>query len=438
MALAKNILKAASQPPLVLLIGLGSAGNGATDFLSGVKARLPHYKLFVVVTSFVTIDEFRVRLEAMLGKYPSLRLVVLRLRGVDTPGELIKIIKEHKLAIFGIAPMREKSNADLLDFGALKIAGCYEGSSCTKNVATGARKILNITTPYEDDASDNTVHFGGIARRGNDDFFPWNDGEDVERDVDLSVSRRGRPRTAELRAIEGGTDMPSTPSPARAQPPAALPENGNRVEIPAFLTNPGSGSPKLPKIGSRVRPLLYLRPEPAPPPPEPTAPPAVNQLKPIRPPAAAKPKRKTMKNKRDVTNSSDSAALIKQMQEGSKRLLERRTSLMNEVTTIDDALARLAHISEIGSGQMAKLNAEDRARSKPAKKSTAGKTPRHVPTKKANNHLRKGQEIVSLEGKNIVTSEGTAWAFKQFLTKQKTIIPDADLQNGKSLDMVVH
>ena len=144
-----------------------------------------------------------------------------------------------------------------------------------------------------------------------------------------------------------------------------------------------------------------------------------------------------MKNKRDVTNSSDSAALIKQMQEGSKRLLERRTSLMNEVTTIDDALARLAHISEIGSGQMAKLNAEDRARSKPAKKSTAGKTPRHVPTKKANNHLRKGQEIVSLEGKNIVTSEGTAWVFKQFLTKQKTIIPDADLQNGKSLDMVV-
>ncbi|OGI30766.1 MAG: hypothetical protein A3G09_01795 [Candidatus Moranbacteria bacterium RIFCSPLOWO2_12_FULL_48_12] len=437
MALAKNILKAASQPPLVLLIGLGSAGNGATDFLSGVKARLPHYKLFGVVTSFVTIEEFRVRLEAMLGKYPSLRLVVLRLRGVDTPGELIKIIKEHKLAIFGIAPMREKSSADLLDFGALKIAGCYEGSSCTKNVAIGARKILNITTPYEDDASDNTVHFGGIARRGNDDFFPWNDGEDVERDVDLSVSRRGRPRTAELRAIEGGTDMPSTPSPARAQPPAALPENGNRVEIPAFLTNPGSGSPKLPKIGSRVRPLLLLRPESPPPPPEPTAPPAVNQLKPVRPPAAAQPKRKTMKNKRDATNNSDSATLIKQVEKGAELLLARRTLLMAEVSTIDKALLQLGHISEIGISRAAELTAEEKARRKPGKKSAASKTLQRASTKKANDHLRKGQEIISLEGKDTVMSKGTAWVFKQFLVKQKTILPDADLQNGKSLDMVV-
>ncbi|OGI20012.1 MAG: hypothetical protein A3J06_00370 [Candidatus Moranbacteria bacterium RIFCSPLOWO2_02_FULL_48_19] len=144
-----------------------------------------------------------------------------------------------------------------------------------------------------------------------------------------------------------------------------------------------------------------------------------------------------MKNKRDATNNSDSATLIKQVEKGAELLLARRTLLMAEVSTIDKALLQLGHISEIGISRAAELTAEEKARRKPGKKSAASKTLQRASTKKANDHLRKGQEIISLEGKDTVMSKGTAWVFKQFLVKQKTILPDADLQNGKSLDMVV-
>ena len=411
---------AITTKPLVLLTGMGNS----VDFLSSIKGQLRSKDIDGIVTVFNSLAEFQAHLEKILGKYPSIQVAVLRLRDIENPGELIKIVKNRGLKIAGISP--EGKRERLVTFKSLGISGCSESMNCGKRVTIRVQHLLGLTTEADEEEPDDEATASSPSTPDGE----YGDGalNNVDEDAnDFSITRRNRPRKTELAAIESGVVIPKGLSAATAK--RGSPPKKNSIVNPANIA-PASYNPLQPKLPATVF--------------EPTILPSATQLKPVRPSKATQPKGKAMK-KNHAPSNDDITTLIRQRDEYTRRLLARKMVIEKELAAINEALSEEHETTTVVSGK----TGTKKVRRKYSKKATAAKTSRcgkgkkkasgsaHDPGQKKNGELRKGQAAIEIEGKEIVLPKKTALVLAEFLAKPNTVIPDSDLKNGESEDMVV-
>lgn len=405
------------SPPLVLIMGMVPEG-GDLSFIGGIKNCLPNYGLPGVATCFSDREKFRSRLKSMVRQYPSIQLILLSLRDIDKPSELISIVREQGLKIVVIAPLKRHGKDKSFDFSALGVSGSYEGSgNYVEAAAFNARHQLNVTTPCERKNGSGRFIGGGIAvlpRNPNTEFMMGDDPSGEELD-EFSVTDSNNPSASDL--AEGISDTPrqETVHRKRGRPPGS----GKGTSIPSSFDY--APRPVAIPTGQILLPAPEL---------------PSNHPQPIRPPATTQTKKEIAMSTQDfaILDLDTFRADCGKFLEGLQAIVAKSQANLKITAANHEAVLQVvARVNEGSQELLAEINSRP-TRRKSAKKAMAKtKVPRRRATKEDSGFKpRKGREEIQLAGRSIALSSGPAQVMKLLLKKQGSTVPIDTLLNGSS------